>query len=488
MDIFEKLDSVANSTESLDNFIFNNIDSIDDFHNTQYLSVNNFKESFDRFVSLKFYLIENLDFSKSYNKAFITILLEFSERYNITLAIIRFYSIIEQNKINYGTRLEAGLLYLYNIDSNSTIIERFDKICNLIDKSISSEEDNDTKSICTFLNYFANVIINTPSSFTARLIDKINYALLNNNYNFLSNPSILHVLKFDLSDPESCFLKIQNVIDKLLNKNNLLAHFKNEQPKEEKVFIERETNYALAIMSCNKEFNAIRNISVNKVSRIVDKDKLFYSLGRGVSVLEKEEQLFLYMNSFGKMHYEKLISAYEKIPENIVRQNINLIDWGCGQGLASISFFDYFKNNNVKNVVLIEPSQLAIKRAALHVEKYNNEISIKTINKDLDSLNNNDLSGFSTNSYFHLFSNILDIDLFSLKSLVDKIESNFKGKNYFVCVSPYITDIKTNRLDAFMSNFSSKHNFKLYASINNKSGEWKNNNWSRVIRVFEVVI
>ena len=124
-------------------------------------------------------------------------------------------------------------------------------------------------------------------------------------------------------------------------------------------------------------------------------------------------------------------------------------------------------------------------RGALHVRKYHNDIKINTVNKDLDSLNNNDLENLGSQMKLHLFSNILDIDLFSLKLLIEKIECNFKGKNYFVCVSSYITDLKTNRLDSFMSHFKNYGNFKVHVSINNRVGEWKNN-WSRVIRVFEV--
>ena len=68
-------------------------------------------------------------------------------------------------------------------------------------------------------------------------------------------------------------------------------------------------------------------------------------------------------------------------------------------------------------------------------------------------------------SEFHLFSNILDIDEFSLTNLLKLIEFNFSGDNYFICVSPYINDIRTSRLDAFVKYFSKKANFKKIESI-----------------------
>jgi hypothetical protein len=47
----------------------------------------------------------------------------------------------------------------------------------------------------------------------------------------------------------------------------------------------------------------------------------------------------------------------------------------------------------------------------------------------------------------HLFSNILDIDDYSQKHLIQLIESTMSGKNYFVCASPYIDEIKTEKVD-----------------------------------------
>ena len=487
MDLFERIFSIAESTETLDQFVLNNIDSIDEFHNIEYLSIKNFKDSIEKFILLKSNLIEKLDYSKQYNKAFISILLEFSERFNLTSATLRIYSILEDNKVNIGLRLQAGLLYLYNIDTNSRIIERFEKICELIEESIEFEEDNDTKAICTFLNYYATVVINTPKSFWVLINTKIIEATSNNHFRFLRNPAISDVLKFQVTEPETCYNKIQLIIDKLLNKNNNNLNYAFEQVLKTNILIEKNTDYAFDLSKSEKTFLSIRNISVNKLPNIINKDDLFFSLGRGVSVLENENQLFLYMNSFGKMHYEKLINAFEFLPKDFTSKSINLIDWGCGQAVATMSYFDYIKINNVKNVALIEPSNLAIKRGCLHVREYYKEIQITTINKDLDSLNNSDLSNLGSEVNLHLFSNILDIDFFSIKSLIEKIEVNFKGKNYFVCVSPYITDLKTNRLDTFMTHFSKLKDFKVYASINARVGQWKNN-WSRVIRVFEVNI
>jgi hypothetical protein len=159
--------------------------------------------------------------------------------------------------------------------------------------------------------------------------------------------------------------------------------------------------------------------------------------------------------------------------------------------MATMTYFDYLIRNGIEQtcnqVTLIEPSELALKRGSLHVKKYLPGTNINTVNKDLDSLLDEDFTIIKNVPNLHLFSNILDIDLFSLTTLIKRLENNFKGINYFVCVSPYVTDIKTNRLDTFMKNFSKKDTFEEIASLNNKIGEWKGN-WTRVVRVFKTTI
>jgi hypothetical protein len=65
------------------------------------------------------------------------------------------------------------------------------------------------------------------------------------------------------------------------------------------------------------------------------------------------------------------------------------------------------------------------------------------------------------------------------------VESNFPRENYFICVSPYINDTKTSRLDAFVRFFSKKKDFVKIHSIDNRPGQWKGT-WTRVVRVFKV--
>jgi hypothetical protein len=197
------------------------------------------------------------------------------------------------------------------------------------------------------------------------------------------------------------------------------------------------------------------------------------------------------MNSYGNMHYEKLIEAFKTLPKALFEKKTNIIDWGCGQAMASMAYFDFLNQieteQEIENITLIEPSEIGLKRASLHIKKFGPTIDIHTINKDFDALANEDFIEHDTKMHIHLFSNILDIDKFSLTALLQLIESNFPGENYFVCVSPYINDTRISRLDAFVRFFFKKEDFTNIYTIDNKKGEWKDN-WTRVVRIFKVCL
>ena len=118
-------------------------------------------------------------------------------------------------------------------------------------------------------------------------------------------------------------------------------------------------------------------------------------------------------------------------------------------------------------MTLIEPSSICLKRAALHIKHFDEHCTIKPICKEIDSLKNIDVKSFENNTKIHFFSNILDVEDFSIANLIKLIESTQKGLNYFVCVSPYITDTKTDRIDSFCRHFSKYSSFELLGNKTN---------------------
>jgi hypothetical protein len=242
------------------------------------------------------------------------------------------------------------------------------------------------------------------------------------------------------------------------------------------------------LQNADNTFEAIRKISVDQSD---SDDTVFKSLSRGVAVLTEEKQLYAYMKSYGAMHFAKLNSSFPKLPSDLFNQDIDIIDWGCGQAMATMTLVDYLLKNNIysdlKNVILIEPSEIALKRASLHTQKLIKSAIIHTVHKDIDAVSHYDLSALSHKTKIHLFSNILDVDLFSLSKLLSLIDNCCSGENYFICASPYINDTKTSRIDSFVDYFRNKGSFEEYLYVNSKSGEW-DRNWTRVLRVFKTFI
>lgn len=486
MPIFNNFLTAAGDVNTLTNYIGNHLSELSAFSKTPIERQKTEHDDYYNFVLSKANILSKLDYSISYNRAFIYYLLDFSEIAQEESVFVILYSIIKDNDLKIGSRLKAVLLYLHNIPSNQVLVDRFDRICQLIEISINEEEDTDKKAIVTFLHYYSYVVRNTNNFIVDALQTK--YHQKKDSIFFLQKPAITQCLQIDYFNLNEFNTFIQTTIDNLLGHGGTLPIL--SIPSCPNFLIEEGTDYASSLFFCHKSFDEIRNISVQKLKTIADADDIFNSLGRGVKILHAENQLFCYLKSFGKMHKAKLESALEKIPTSELQyQNIEIIDWACGQGLASIVLLEYIQKHhislNIEKVVLIEPSDIALKRAALHVKHFNSTCQLQTILKDNDSITNEDI-GFDNNATrIFLFSNILDVDDFSMEHLLSLLKQ-INGTAYFICVSPYINDAKTARIDSFVRFFKQTYNsYTSKANIDETKGEWINS-WSRVIRVFKI--
>lgn len=487
--MFEQLIVNSNDAQSLGNYISSNQLLIDEFVNSSIEDQRRQENLFQQFVLLnsRVQIMDSLDFTKSTNRAFIGILFDYAERVNAVAAAVQLYQIIQRHNLGIGSRLEATMLYLYNVPNNQVYVDRFDDICSKLQIAINEEEDDDKRAIATFLNYYSSVVYNTfpHLQFVQELINKINASA--DTYPFLHKDEITKSLSFDINQVEIAYSSIQATIDKLLGKQRRIAVINDAG-----FIIEANTNYVQLLANCPKRFIAIREIAISQLQGIQNSDEIFRSLGRGVAILEQEEQLFSYLKSYGLMHKEKLLSAFSNFPFNEIRdKNIEIYDWSCGQGLASIVMLEYLEEESVvlkvDRITLIEPSVIALKRASLHVKHFAPEARIKTVHKDMDSLKIADISGLDEVVKIHLFSNILDVETYSMRHLIEIMKQGVKGNNYMVCVSPYISDMKTARFDSFVNSFNMMPQFCLLYQDVALRGEWLNN-WTKLIKTFKVVL
>ena len=223
---------------------------------------------------------------------------------------------------------------------------------------------------------------------------------------------------------------------------------------------ESKTTYAYLIEHMhNPTFQKVWNLAYEFVHKLPSElsDELHELLNRGVDVLDSEPLLQMYIYSFGKMHNAKLMHAFNHIQERTIQKDeIEIVDYGCGQGLATLCYRDFIKEHNslqkVTRITLIEPSPLALSRAELLCSYFYPEAEIFAVNKRFDDLTVADIKVSSEVLTLHLFSNILDVESYDLHHLIQIISNLPSEKNEYVIVSPIQNTLRTQRLKTFATN------------------------------------
>lgn len=197
----------------------------------------------------------------------------------------------------------------------------------------------------------------------------------------------------------------------------------------------------------------------------------------GRKVLQSELELDGYMAAYGEMHIVKCRAALQNFPctspdDYIRRYNFEIIDWGCGQGIAVLTLLEFLEERGLlgrlSGITLIEPSEIALNRAKRWVsQNVSSAIKVKALSKYIPSDLGGKLDEVSCSSYIciNLFSNILDINSVNLLWLARKT-SSLANINYMVCIGPKFTD--NTRIQDFCGYFSPTSYFssidaKIYA-------------------------
>ena len=169
------------------------------------------------------------------------------------------------------------------------------------------------------------------------------------------------------------------------------------------------------------------------------------NLNHGIDLLANDEALNCYMSAYGEMHTNKCRAAMMNFPFKELVGSIEIVDWGCGQGIGSATILDILKQREllkqVKRVTLIEPSQNALNRATCNIMKItDNCIQVDSINKYMPTSNcssGNVLNpiGYRYANIIHVFSNILDVPQIDLASVAHYVASSH-GRHFVLCIGP----------------------------------------------------
>jgi hypothetical protein len=148
--------------------------------------------------------------------------------------------------------------------------------------------------------------------------------------------------------------------------------------------------------------------------------------------------------------------------DRIKSREIEIIDWGCGQALATCILIDYLIGQgidlNVASILLIEPSGVALQ--CNHIQQmFQRNLSInskiRAVTKCIDDLVTTDVPSDPDRIKVHLFSNIIDVEGFDLRKLYQLICHSFQGVNRIICTSP--ENSQQHRLEQFYRLFFQSH-------------------------------
>lgn len=439
-------------------FIKENFEEIQEvFKGTNYeeLYSGRFKLS-DLFYDIQNTLLRN---DEQEINAFKNILADFFERFSLAAEVQSLCNILGEGPVK--KRLQAALLYLRINDVNEFSIN-FPIIIQKLNEAYE-EEDFPKKLNLSLANYFycASKYLNQSHS---HILDAIKIQFIENALNipFLSNDLLKQIEKGIITESD-----IRNYIND--SESNIIESLElgiiNDYEIERSEYAEHFLKYE------NYTFEDIINLN-----RQLLPENLYEKLGRGTDIIEDPNLLLQYIKSYGKMHNCKLIDAFDVIDfVEFENKKIEIIDWGSGQAVASFLFMEYFSNSgfkiDIRSIKLIEPSEHALKRGLLHLNKWRSAIKIVPVHKDFDTLTDSDLISSDGAIKIHLFSNILDVPMFNLKDLIAKIKKTQAKINYFICISPFIDDNKNMRIEAFFNNFNDNYDTILVSERKNSKND-----------------
>ncbi len=209
---------------------------------------------------------------------------------------------------------------------------------------------------------------------------------------------------------------------------------------------------------------------VEKCKSIQNIQSVLKVLDNGTAVLDDEVKCDNYIAFYGGHHFHKLYAAFASTNFQYTEgKKLEIVDWGCGQALATCVLIDYFIENrlkpNIVSVTLVEPSLTAMERGynitcQMLQHESSADSAIRRVNKYMDDLKSSDLISNVDNIKVHLFSNIIDVEIFSLDKLYRLMLGSFQGLNRIICTSP---NNNGYRLSSFCDLFSQSR--QIYNSV-----------------------
>ena len=199
-------------------------------------------------------------------------------------------------------------------------------------------------------------------------------------------------------------------------------------------------------------YNAMVGAYVSEVYKTLNYPSFANATNRAQAPLTSVGQAVMYTTLYGKNHFDRFSGVINQVMGSNIRseavtKTINIVDYGCGQGIASLALLAYLEayvnsDNFTLHFHLLEPSQTTLELAELLVNKMAQRINAKTVvhqhHKNLAEFLSGDSHKLTAADFtLHLFSNVLDIP--AVQQLIPTLSAylhTIKGKQMVIAVGP----------------------------------------------------
>ena len=205
----------------------------------------------------------------------------------------------------------------------------------------------------------------------------------------------------------------------------------------------------------NRYYNALVNAYVSDAHGSLSYSQFANATNRAKLPLTTDAQALMYSTLYAKNHFDRFKYVLQQVLGTHQRPNaqtktIHVIDYGCGQALASLALIDYLEQyvdcrQMTLHIHLVEPSATTLTLAKRMVTAMTTRLSanssIHEHHGDLSAfLRSEPLSIDGDDGVVHLLSNVLDID--AVQAEIPKLSARIaqtKGKQVVFGVGPNYT-------------------------------------------------
>lgn len=192
----------------------------------------------------------------------------------------------------------------------------------------------------------------------------------------------------------------------------------------------------------------VTDIYANNVRSRLHYVDFYHRTERATLPLIDFDEAIYYSSTFTQEHLDRFTHALNNIGAELVfADKISVIDYGCGQGLATLALLNYLKEHNciankVLNIHLIEPSHIALGLARQYIlamaQYCQISVNITVHHQNLSEYLTSPIVSCTQGLNLHLLSNVIDIPAIQADLIALSRHINAQPHKQIICaVSSY---------------------------------------------------